>query len=139
MITTFLGTPQYEVYNKARDMVGFKQIKESVLSIVNSNPETPNDMRLAIALAAEKLDEYPSTSHNDNDGALLGILFMDWGTVGVDGVDDLTEQQRIGILNVVLSVCKSIINDKAASLTTLADQDMRLPENWNTPDTETEV
>jgi len=122
MINSFNGTPQYEVYAQALKLASFDQIKDTFIAYLEQSPDYTNEQKLAIKLAAEKLDKYPSSNHNINDGALLGIMNMAWEDIGAAGTSALSLEQREAILDGVLSVCKSIIlaeSDRLASVASL--------------------
>ena len=122
MITTFNGTTQYDIYNQAVKLSSFDEIKDTFLAQLDNNIDFTDNQKNAIKLAAEKLRYYPDSSPAIQDGVLLGIVNMGWDIVGASGVDALTVQQRINILDGVLAVCKSIIlaeSDRLANISTL--------------------
>ena len=126
MITTFNGTDIYTIYHQALMMVGFDKIKDTFIAQLDNNTDFTNDQKIAIKLAAEKLRYYPDSSPVILDGALLGIINMGWDNIGVSGIDALTVQQRLDILDGVLSVCKSIILAESDRLSTIASLNSHL-------------
>ena len=126
MITTFNGTTQYNIYHQALMLSNFDVIKDTFLSQLDNNTSYTDNEKNAIKLAAEKLRNYPSSDHVINDGALLGIMNIDWQTTGATGVDALTIEQRSNILEGVLAVCKSIILQESDRMATVASGNTHL-------------
>ena len=126
MITTFNGTTQYDVYIKALQLSSFDYIKDIFLAQLDNNEDFSDNEKTAIKLAAEKLRYYPDSSPAIQDGVLLGIVNMGWDIVGASGVDALTINQRINILDGVLAVCKSIILAESDRLATVASSNSHL-------------
>ena len=126
MINSFVGTNQYAVYFQALKLSSFETIKNGFLALLEISPDYTNEQKLAIKLAAEKLDKYPSTDHNSFDGALLGIMNMEWEDAGATGTQALTLEQREAILEAVLGICKAIIQSEADRLASLATLETHL-------------
>lgn len=119
MIDTFAGTNCIEVYLQAQSLVGYEFIKGQLLQALFANPDFTHEQKLAIKVASIDI-QAPSHSHDDVDKMLLHILHMTWEDAGATGTVALLPEQRAGIIDGLMTICKTIIDGESQRLSQIA-------------------
>lgn len=116
-----------EVFRQALLISSFEVVRDTFLSALSASTDFTQEQKLAIRLAGAKL-QYMGPSPAGVESLLLQILNMKWQDVGLGGDDvaALTAEQRVGIVDGIINVCKGIIAAEALRLEQLADSDTEL-------------
>lgn len=125
------ASPQYTILTEALRLSTYDAVADATLAVIDSDPGTPDTTKHAIRAMAYRMATY--NGGVPEAGTILHtIATTTWAAIGVaeDAVPALTTEQRAEIIDIVMSVSKSIITAEATRLTGLANTDTTLPEGW---------
>ena len=137
MLTTFLNTTNMEVFSEAIKIAGYDEIRDTFIAQLSASESFTNEQKLAVKLAGKSMNN-PGDYEATQNRILMQVLNISWDDVDAGGVTPLLPEQRAGIIDGIMAVCKGIINAECDRLEQLTQLDTDLPEDWNTPDPEEE-
>lgn len=126
-MTEFENQNTIEVFRQALLISGFDAVRDTFLAALSSSSAFTNEQKLAIRLAGAKLF-YMGPSPAGVESLLLQILNLTWQDVGLGGDDvvALSIEQRVGIIDGIMLVCKAIIAAESSRLQALAESNTAL-------------
>lgn len=128
---------QIQILSTAITLTTYDTVANAALAIIDSNPDTDDTTKAAIRAMAYRMATY--NGGTPEAGTILHtIATTTWAAIGYaeDAIPALTTADRAGIINIIMLVSKSIINDEASRLAALATTDTTLPEGWLPPSVE---
>lgn len=124
-MTDFNNSNAALILSQAIKIAGFDAVRSAALTAVAASPGFTSEQKLAIKIAGGQLVYHAPFGAPQ---VLSDIMDMAWEDVSAGGVEALTIEQREGIIQGIMAVCKGIIAAEATRLNDLTQLETPVPE-----------